>query len=205
MNEQMSGKLDETLRKVCQRKCLYTGEWVCNSGDSLMRNTAINLRVTMLTLIVMSGIVFSGCNQSGSDPQATTAGNEVTTPAITDDYTFVNFESGHVRPLALSADGTRLFATNTPNDTLDILSVTADGLDVEYSVPVGIDPVAVALFRDEQAWVVNHLSDSISVVDVTAKPPRVIDTLLVGDEPRDIVFAGADNALAFVMNCLPHR
>jgi len=79
-------------------------------------------------------------------------------------------------------------------------------LTVEHSVPVGMDPVAVALFgneqayeqANEQAWVVNHLSDSISVVDVTAEPPRVIDTLLVGDEPRDIVFAGADNALAFV-------
>ena len=29
---------------------------------------------------------------------------------------FVNFESGQVRPLALSPDGTRLFAVNTPDD-----------------------------------------------------------------------------------------
>jgi DNA-binding beta-propeller fold protein YncE len=37
---------------------------------------------------------------------------------------------------------------------------------------------------------VNHLSDSVSVVDVGSTPPRVVRTLLVGDEPRDIVFAG---------------
>lgn len=150
----------------------------------------------------------------------------------------VNFESGQVRPLALSADGSRLYATNTPNGTLDILSVTDDGLVLEHAVPVGLEPVAVALFRDDpsddrgdghasghfdsqasgrtsgrslppggyrngdqtgkQAWVVNHLSDSISVVDLAADPPRVIDTLLVGDEPRDIVFAGPDDSLAFV-------
>ena len=36
----------------------------------------------------------------------------------------------------------------------------------------------------------NHLSDSVSIVDVAATPPRVVRTLLVGDEPRDIVFAG---------------
>ena len=36
----------------------------------------------------------------------------------------------------------------------------------------------------------NHLSDSISVVTLSGTP-RVTRTLLVGDEPRDIVFAGS--------------
>ena len=45
---------------------------------------------------------------------------------------------------------------------------------------------------------VNHLSDSISVVDVSATPPKVTRTLLVGDEPRDIVFAGTGNKFAFI-------
>jgi DNA-binding beta-propeller fold protein YncE len=38
--------------------------------------------------------------------------------------------------------------------------------------------------------VVNHLSDSVSIVDLSGTP-RVVRTLLVGDEPRDIVFAGS--------------
>jgi len=46
--------------------------------------------------------------------------------------------------------------------------------------------------------VVNHLSDSVSVVDVGATPPRVIRTLLVGDEPRDIVFGGPGKNFAFI-------
>src|SRR5690606_7719370 len=42
-----------------------------------------------------------------------------------------------------------------------------------------------------EVWVVNHLSDSVSIVDVASQPARVVRTLLVGDEPRDIVFAGS--------------
>ena len=44
--------------------------------------------------------------------------------------------------------------------------------------------------HNAEVWVVNHLSDSVSIVDVASSPPRVVRTLLVGDEPRDIVFAG---------------
>src|SRR5262249_56077832 len=104
--------------------------------------------------------------------------------------TFVEFESGQVRPLALSPDGTRLFAVNTPDDQLEIFSVGGGGLTHVGSVPVGMEPVAVAARTTGEVWVVNHLSDSISIVDVATSPPRVVRTLLVGDEPRDIVFAG---------------
>ena len=56
---------------------------------------------------------------------------------------------------------------------------------------MGLEPVAVAARSDGEVWVVNHLSDSVSIVDVAATPPRVVRTLLICDEPRDIVFAGA--------------
>src|SRR5262249_3552720 len=104
---------------------------------------------------------------------------------------FTTFESGQVRPLAMSPDGTRLFATNTPYHRLEIFTVSAGGLSHTGSVPVGLEPVAVAARSNTEVWVVNHLSDSISIVDVGASPPRVTRTLLVGDEPRDIVFAGS--------------
>ena len=35
---------------------------------------------------------------------------------------FVNFESGQVRPLALSPDGSRLYAANTPDNRLEIFT-----------------------------------------------------------------------------------
>lgn len=104
------------------------------------------------------------------------------------------FESGQVRPLALSPDGARLFAVNTPDHRLEIFDVTPGGLVPVATVPVGLEPVAVAARTDDEVWVVNHLSDSISILDVGSTPPRVTRTLLVGDEPRDIVFAGPTDA-----------
>jgi YVTN family beta-propeller protein len=113
--------------------------------------------------------------------------------------TFTTFESGQVRPLALSPDGTRLFAVNTPDDYLEIFAIDANGdLSHAGSVPVGLEPVAVAARSNTEVWVVNHLSDSVSIVDVGTSPPRVVRTLLVGDEPRDIVFAGTGGNRAFI-------
>lgn len=103
---------------------------------------------------------------------------------------FIEFESFLVRPLALSPDGTKLFAVNTPNGTLEILNVTPTGLTPFARVSVGLEPVAVSVRNNAEVWVVNHLSDSVSVVTL-AGVPHVTRTLLVGDEPRDIVFAGS--------------
>lgn len=103
---------------------------------------------------------------------------------------FVEFESGPVRPIALSPDGSRAFAVNTPNGTVEILDITPSGLSSKTSVPVGLEPVAVAARSNDEIWVVNHLSDSVSVVSLSGTP-HVTRTLLVGDEPRDIVFAGS--------------
>jgi DNA-binding beta-propeller fold protein YncE len=102
---------------------------------------------------------------------------------------FVEFESGQVRPVAKSADGNTLFAVNTPNDTLEVFGLTSGFPVFEYRVPVGLEPVAVAAFSSTEVWVTNLLSDSVSIVSLTGTP-HVVRTLLVGDEPRDIVFAG---------------
>ncbi len=118
---------------------------------------------------------------------------------------FVNFESGQVRPLALSPDGAWLFAVNTPDNRLAIYAVLGGGLTPASEVPVGLEPVAVAVRATGggmlEAWVVNHLSDSVSVVAVDPSNPgqaRVVRTVLVGDEPRDVVFAGVGGARAFI-------
>jgi YVTN family beta-propeller protein len=111
---------------------------------------------------------------------------------------FVTFETGQVRPLALSPDGTRLFAINTPDNRLEIFNVSGGSLVPAGGVPVGMEPIAVAARTNTEVWVVNHLSDSISIVDVGATPPRVVRTLHTCDEPRDIVFAGPGGGRAFV-------
>jgi uncharacterized protein (TIGR03437 family) len=120
------------------------------------------------------------------------------------DSSFTVFESGQVRPLALSADGALLFAANTPDNRLEIFSIQGQAAQsISFSriasVPVGLEPVAVAVRSPSEVWVVNHLSDSVSVVDVSdLSNARVVRTLLVGDEPRDIVFAGPKHDRAFI-------
>ena len=112
---------------------------------------------------------------------------------------FVTFESGQVRPLAKSPDGSRLFVCNTPDNRLEVFDITPAGLTHLTSVPVGLEPVAVAARSNTEVWVVNHLSDSVSIVDLTnIAAPRVTRSLNVGDEPRDIVFGGAAFDKAFI-------
>ena len=43
---------------------------------------------------------------------------------------FLTFESGQVRPLAMSPDGILLFAVNTPDGYLEIFSVDGGGICV---------------------------------------------------------------------------
>lgn len=126
------------------------------------------------------------------------------TTAVADD--FVNFESGHTRPLALAPDGALLFAVNTPDHRLSIFTVGTGSLTLAAEIPVGLEPIAVASRVNAttsrvEAWVVNLLSDSVSVVEVDpgdVTHSRVIRTLLVGDEPRDVVFAGTTEPRAVV-------
>src|SRR5262245_18324704 len=98
----------------------------------------------------------------------------------------------------MSAHGKRLFVVNTPGNRLEIYALGGAQPARIASVPVGLEPVAVAVRSSTQVWVVNHLSDSVSIVDLSTSPPRVVRTLLVGDEPRDIVFAGPGRNRAFV-------
>src|SRR4029453_15022052 len=81
----------------------------------------------------------------------------------------------------------------------EIFDVGAGTLTHTGSVAVGLEPVAVAARPNgAQVWVVNLLSDSVSVIDVTPNPPPVGAPLLFGDERRDLVFAGTGGNRAFI-------
>jgi len=130
------------------------------------------------------------------EPTPPSVDNTLSTPQNLDSYT--NFESGQVRALAMDEDNRRLFALNTPNNTLQVFTINDDGsLSLTSSINVGLEPIALAI-HDNRAWVVNHLSDSISIVDIASAPMKVINTIQVGDEPRDIVFAGEQHNKAFI-------
>ncbi|MBL9078301.1 MAG: beta-propeller fold lactonase family protein [Planctomycetes bacterium] len=100
-----------------------------------------------------------------------------------------NFESGPVAPLRLAADGSRLFVADTVAGRLSVFDLTVPQAPfLVAEIPVGLDPVSVQPRTRDEVWVVNLLSDSVSVVSVPER--RVVATLRVVDEPSDVVFAG---------------
>ena len=162
--------------------------------DYQMRNHGFNISAILITLILG---LFGEAMASKDNTKSS----------------FVLFESGQVRPLALSPDGRTLFAVNTPDNRLEVFHVSDKGLNHLGSVSVGLEPVSLAVRSNNEVWVVNHLSDSVSIVKINkrfrlqklirnrAKKPllgRVVRTLHVGDEPRDIVFGGAQYDMAFI-------
>ncbi|MCB9916401.1 MAG: hypothetical protein H6828_14830 [Planctomycetes bacterium] len=100
---------------------------------------------------------------------------------------FVNFETPHVHPLERVGD--LLLAVNTPDAVLEVFDLTGALPQRAFAVPVGYDPVSVRARAASEAWVVNHVSDSISVVDLATR--NVVATLQTLDEPCDVVFAGS--------------
>jgi YVTN family beta-propeller protein len=116
---------------------------------------------------------------------------------------FANFEEAQTNPVRLSADNTRLFAVNTPNASLSVFDVTTPGSpSLLAQIPVGLGPVSVNPRTNDEAWVVNQVSNSVSIVSVSKG--IVTETIGAGVEPMDVVFAGnqayvsvsRDNAIA---------
>lgn len=107
---------------------------------------------------------------------------------------FMNFEGRQVRPVSLSPNGSLLFAVNTPDARLSVFDVSNPQNPIlTAEIPVGVEPVSVNPRTDDEVWVVNEVSDTVSIVSVKAR--AVVDTLYVPDEPGDVAFA---NGKAFV-------
>lgn len=139
-----------------------------------------------LACIVAGGSLL-GCR--GSSP-----GGGEGAPANPEAY--ANFEAPQTHPLRLSPDGSRLFAVNTDAGRLSVFALDDPRRPVRIAeVPVGLAPVSVWPRSNDEAWVVNHLSDSVAVVSVSRG--IVTATLPAGDEPSDIVMTGAP-PVAFV-------
>lgn len=116
-----------------------------------------------------------------------------------------SFMSPHVQPIL--AVGNRVYVTNTPSSTVDI--VDAEEGAIAGSIPVGLEPIALALKPDKsELWVSNHVSDSVNVIDLDPSSPtfhQVVGLIDASsyqeadryfDEPAGIAFAS--NAKAYV-------
>ena len=126
-------------------------------------------------------------------------------PGSSKDHDYTLFEAGAVRPVAIAESGL-VAVTNIPDDRLELFRPRGSGLEHCGSVRVGLRPVAVASAGND-FWVVNHVSDSVSVVraDRGTCAARVERTLLVGDEPRDVVVAAGARGKNFALITAAHR
>lgn len=106
---------------------------------------------------------------------------------------FLQIEARQVHPIALTPDGTRLLALNSPDAKLSVFDPAPASPALLAEIPVGIAPVSVRARTNDEAWVVNEVSDSVTIVSLATH--SVIATLRVNDEPADVVFA---NGKAFV-------
>lgn len=96
------------------------------------------------------------------------------------------FESPHIHPIDIV--GNKVLVVNTPDARLSVFnwSQAQDELFLVNEIRVGTDPITVRAKDADEAWVVNHLSDDVSIVDLNSG--TVVHTLHVGDEPTDLVF-----------------
>lgn len=109
---------------------------------------------------------------------------------------FEHFEARQVHPVALSPDARHLLALNSPASRLSVFRIpaTPSSLPIRIAeLPVGLEPTSVRARTDDEFWVVNEASDSVSILSLSRR--AVIATLECPDEPADIAFAGD---LAFV-------
>lgn len=114
------------------------------------------------------------------------------------------FANPHAKPMALSPTLNELYVVNSPGGNLDVIRQDIGGKLL--SVEVGVEPVGLAVKPDgSEVWVANHVSDSVSVVDVDPASPtrfQVIRTIQTRnadlstsfDEPTGVVFASNNKA-----------
>ena len=127
----------------------------------------------------------------------------VTSPTTPAKVGHPSFLSPHASPIAVHRHF--VFVVNTPADTLDVIDKAQR--KVISRIDVGIDPVSIAVRPDgREAWVANHVSDSVSVIDIfpgSATYLQVIATIQEFDEstkatrfdePVGIAFASNDKA-----------
>jgi DNA-binding beta-propeller fold protein YncE len=107
---------------------------------------------------------------------------------------------------AFTPDGTMALVTRDNDHTISVLSV--DGTTVEYTgrdINAGLRPYGVDVSsRGDYAVVANvglggGDTDTVSLIDVRATPPRVVDTISVGQTPEGVTVSPDGAVVAVVV------
>ncbi len=137
-----------------------------------------------LGVVLSAGSVWAHSSAGAPPDQRSSRG----VPPPPDPGPFVNFETPHVHPIDISPDGATLAVCNTPDGRVEIYDINQSNGQLTHldTIQVGYDPVTARFRTNTELWVVNQISDSVSVVDVAAGIVRA--TLFTDDEPADVVF-----------------
>jgi DNA-binding beta-propeller fold protein YncE len=114
-----------------------------------------------------------------------------------------------VSAVAIAPDGKRALAVKSAANKLAVLAI--DGEKVSYDktadLPAGIFPYNVAITPDGKLAIVADTgnggssdgnADTVTVVDLEANPPRVVDHVTVGDSPEGLVISPKGNLVVTV-------
>ena len=118
---------------------------------------------------------------------------------------------GQVAAVAITPDGSRALAARFPEHKVALLAI--EGRNVTYDgqdIPVGLWPYNVAITPDGTLALTadngnsgssdGHV-DTVSVIDLEADPPRVIDKVVVGDAPEGLAISPTGEiAVAILLN-----
>ena len=107
---------------------------------------------------------------------------------------------------AITPDGRTALVTRDGDDRIAVLSI--DGAKVEYTkrdLNAGLRPYGIDVAGNGTHAVVANIgrgggdNDTISLIDLRAKPPRVVDTVTVGQTPEGIKLSPDGATVAVVM------
>src|SRR5262249_41163158 len=117
-------------------------------------------------------------------------------------------EKSGTRHAAISPDGKLALVTRDGDDRISVLSI--DGTKVEYTkrdISAGLRPYGIDIASNGAFAVVANIgrgggdADTVSVIDLKAKPPRVVSTVTVGQTPQGIQISPGGSIVAVgVMN-----
>jgi DNA-binding beta-propeller fold protein YncE len=95
-----------------------------------------------------------------------------------------------------------LLAVNSPEGRLSVFAIAPSNPApvLLNEIPVGLEPVSVRARTDDEVWVVNEVSDSVSIISLARG--RVVATLPCVDEPADVVFASGNAFVSCARNAV---
>jgi DNA-binding beta-propeller fold protein YncE len=114
-------------------------------------------------------------------------------------------EKSGVSHVAIAPDGKTALVTRDGDDRISVLSI--DGTKVEYTkrdMNAGLRPYGIDIASTGAYAVVANIgrgggdSDTISLIDLRARPPRVVETVTVGQTPEGIKISPDGSVVAVV-------